>query len=259
MVKKIEDAERKVALGLLDKLEVEYSEKLNGSRAKAKLKRHLSEEKLPEEIDLDDAEIKLLSDLDLDDAEIKLLSDLGFDVEIEDEEDTEEDEIEEPVKPAKKKKPAKKEEKDTEEDDDDWDDEIEDEIEEPVKPVKNKTKKKKPVKEEEEEEQDIEDEEEEQDIEDEELPEEIEEEEPVKPAKKNIEKQEPDYTSIICEILKSKNKHTMKKLAQKAYNIYVENGGKGYLKGALKHCHDDCAILEEWGAITIDGERIQVS
>ena len=211
MVKKIEDAERKVALGLLDKLEVEYSEKLNGSRAKAKLKRHLSEEKLPEEIDLDDAEIKLLSDL-------------GFDVEIEDEEDTEEDEIEEPVKP-----------------------------------VKNKTKKKKPVKEEEEEEQDIEDEEEEQDIEDEELPEEIEEEEPVKPAKKNIEKQEPDYTSIICEILKSKNKHTMKKLAQKAYNIYVENGGKGYLKGALKHCHDDCAILEEWGAITIDGERIQVS
>ena len=237
MVKKIEDAERKVALGLLDKLEVEYSEKLNGSRAKAKLKRHLSEEKLPEEIDLDDAEIKLLSDL-------------GFDVEIEDEEDTEEDEIEEPVKPTKEKKPAKKEEKDTEEDDDDWDDEIEDEIEEPVKPVKNKTKKKKPVKEEEEEEQDIEDEE---------LPEEIEEEEPVKPAKKNIEKQEPDYTSIICEILKSKNKHTMKKLAQKAYNIYVENGGKGYLKGALKHCHDDCAILEEWGAITIDGERIQVS
>lgn len=108
---------KKVVLGLMDKLGIEYTDNIQASRAKSKLKRWLTsgENEMPE-------------DMDLDEHEIDLLSSMGFEVELEGDEgeeeteevgedeevgDAEEEEIEEEeVKPKRrkgKKKAAKKE------------------------------------------------------------------------------------------------------------------------------------------------------
>jgi hypothetical protein len=95
-----------VVVGILDKLELEHSEKISDSRAKAKLERAIEADGLPEDIELDKAEIEYLKGL-------------GYEIELEGDEEAEEEEVEETKeievtkskKKSSKKKPEPKKEK----------------------------------------------------------------------------------------------------------------------------------------------------
>lgn len=71
-----------VVKGILKKLGIEFSSKISGTRAKAKLERAIEKEGIPEDVDLSKLEIKLLETM-------------GYEIEFEEIEEKEVEEVEE--------------------------------------------------------------------------------------------------------------------------------------------------------------------